>query len=238
MPYKDPAKRRLHDATPEHQAKRQAYREAHREQLLAESRAYEAANLEKRRAKSRDYQREHRQERRPYMQQYRREKAPEIAQTSKRYFANLPDEIKAQRRAHRRKRYAAHREKYRQQKRKDYWKHRMTRMAGLRRYYIAHPEIFTIGNTRRRARKAQASRNDFTAQEWKEMQQHYNYRCVYCPADCQQCKQRTHKLTQDHITPLSKGGSHTKSNIVPACARCNAKKFTGPPPKPVQPMLL
>ncbi len=28
----------------------------------------------------------------------------------------------------------------------------------------------------------------------------------------------------DHVTPLSKGGSHTVANLVPACARCNLEK--------------
>ena len=46
------------------------------------------------------------------------------------------------------------------------------------------------------------------------------------------------RLEMDHITPLSKGGDHTASNIVPCCRSCNAKKGTGPVLKPVQPMLL
>jgi 5-methylcytosine-specific restriction endonuclease McrA len=31
-------------------------------------------------------------------------------------------------------------------------------------------------------------------------------------------------LTMDHVVPLSKGGPHTKENVVPACRPCNARK--------------
>ena len=45
------------------------------------------------------------------------------------------------------------------------------------------------------------------------------------------------RLTMDHITPISKGGAHTASNIVPACQSCNSKKNNRAPLKPVQPIL-
>jgi 5-methylcytosine-specific restriction endonuclease McrA len=58
---------------------------------------------------------------------------------------------------------------------------------------------------------------EFTAQDWAELLLDYDHRCAYC-----------HKkdlcLTRDHIVPLSKGGHHTKSNIVPACQSCNSRK--------------
>jgi hypothetical protein len=84
---------------------------------------------------------------------------------------------------------------------------------------------------RRRARKKDAAVNDFTAAEWREMLDAYGHRCVYCGRKMQ-------RLTQDHLTPLAKGGNHTKSNIVPACRSCNSKKGKGAPLVPVQPLLL
>ncbi|MGI0149759.1 MAG: HNH endonuclease [Thermoplasmata archaeon] len=51
----------------------------------------------------------------------------------------------------------------------------------------------------------------------------YGNRCVYCgslPAS----------LSQDHVTPLIKGGGHTWNNIVPSCRSCNSKKHVGSPP--------
>ena len=99
-------------------------------------------------------------------------------------------------------------------------------------YNKTHPEVIKAARKRRRARIKNAPINDFTAKQWLEMQIAYNHQCVYCG------KRAKGHLTQDHITPLSKGGSHTKHNIVPACATCNKKKFTGLPLIPIQPLLL
>lgn len=104
--------------------------------------------------------------------------------------------------------------------------------ARVRIYYKAHPEISSAAYKRRRAAKLNAPINDFTAEQWVEMQAVYDYRCVYCG------KRYKGHLTQDHITPLSNGGSHTRANIVPACRSCNSKKNAGNPPIPVQPLLL
>mgnify|MGYP001617551454 CR=1 FL=1 len=85
---------------------------------------------------------------------------------------------------------------------------------------------------RRRARKAYAPINDLSAAQWREIQAAYAHRCAYCG------KRAKGHLTQDHITPLIKGGNHTASNVLPACRSCNARKWTGPSPVPVQPLLL
>lgn len=55
-----------------------------------------------------------------------------------------------------------------------------------------------------------------TEREWLGICAKYQHRCVYC--------YRKTKLTMDHEIPLSAGGTHTPSNIVPACQRCNASK--------------
>lgn len=43
---------------------------------------------------------------------------------------------------------------------------------------------------------------------------------------CHYCGAKLTKTTRtiDHVVPLSKGGAHTISNIVPACRGCNSKK--------------
>jgi 5-methylcytosine-specific restriction endonuclease McrA len=98
-------------------------------------------------------------------------------------------------------------------------------------YRKAHPEMNAAMQSKRRAARKGAPVNDFTAQQWASMKEHYRHCCVYCGK-----KQK--RLTQDHIVPLIKGGSHTYSNIVPACRSCNAKKGTGAVLVPVQPLLL
>lgn len=42
-----------------------------------------------------------------------------------------------------------------------------------------------------------------------------NYLCHYCNADAN---------TADHIIPVSKGGGHEISNLLPACGRCNSTR--------------
>lgn len=87
------------------------------------------------------------------------------------------------------------------------------------------------GKMARRMRNQENPVNDLTTTQWREILDAYGHRCVYCGRKMQ-------RLTMDHIIPLSKGGSHTASNVVPACRSCNSKKHTGPPPVPVQPLLL
>ena len=96
----------------------------------------------------------------------------------------------------------------------------------------AHPDECRAHGAARRARKHNAPVNDFTAAQWREVQEIFDHRCAYCG------RRAKGHLTQDHIEPLSKGGSHTLANIVPACRSCNSRKHTGPPLVPVQPLLL
>jgi 5-methylcytosine-specific restriction endonuclease McrA len=94
-----------------------------------------------------------------------------------------------------------------------------------------HPEQIAVIAGKRRARLGNAPVNDLTPAQWREIKETFKHCCAYCG-------KKSKKLTMDHITPLIKGGSHTASNIVPACKSCNSKKHTGPPLRPVQPVLL
>jgi len=96
-----------------------------------------------------------------------------------------------------------------------------------------HRELVLEQGQRRRARKSAAPVNDFTAKEWRVLCKALGYRCVYCGE-----RFPFTQLTQDHIIPLSKGGAHTLSNILPACRSCNSRKGNRDVPTPVQPFLL
>jgi 5-methylcytosine-specific restriction endonuclease McrA len=110
--------------------------------------------------------------------------------------------------------------------------HREAVNAYARTYRKAHPEVKRADSKRRKALKKGATISDFTHAQWIAMQAHYDHRCVYCG------KRAKGQLTQDHITPLSKGGNHTASNIVPACTPCNSRKQAGSVLQPIQPVLL
>jgi 5-methylcytosine-specific restriction endonuclease McrA len=55
-----------------------------------------------------------------------------------------------------------------------------------------------------------------TPDQWIAILIANKYRCYYC--------KKKRQLTMDHVIPLSKGGKHTASNIVPACLSCNSSK--------------
>lgn len=113
--------------------------------------------------------------------------------------------------------------------------HREEARIRTRAWERANPERANqnkiICKQRRRARLAQAPLNNLTRQQWEEIKSAYGYKCVYCG-------RKMKRLSMDHITPIIKGGSHTVTNIVPACRPCNSRKHAGPPLKPVQPLLL
>lgn len=46
----------------------------------------------------------------------------------------------------------------------------------------------------------------------------YGMHCAYCTSDC------TDDHTIDHLTPRSRGGGNTFSNLVLACRKCNEIK--------------
>lgn len=55
-----------------------------------------------------------------------------------------------------------------------------------------------------------------TLEEWENKKEEFNNLCGYC--------KESKKLTKDHLTPLSKGGTNYISNIIPACKSCNSCK--------------
>lgn len=57
--------------------------------------------------------------------------------------------------------------------------------------------------------------------EWREVKKRYNWTCPACGRSEPEIQ-----LTQDHIIPLSKGGSNYIENIQPLCRSCNSKKNT------------
>ncbi len=75
---------------------------------------------------------------------------------------------------------------------------------------------------RRRARKLNAPIVDLTLRDWKEILREHNNCCAYCGVTGV-------RLEREHVVPLTRGGSHTKSNIVPACRTCNASKNSRTP---------
>ncbi|MEU5166802.1 HNH endonuclease [Streptomyces mutomycini] len=59
------------------------------------------------------------------------------------------------------------------------------------------------------------SEGDLTTQQWREILDEYDDLCAYCDEPYSHI---------EHVLPLSRGGQHTASNVVPACSACNLSK--------------
>lgn len=83
----------------------------------------------------------------------------------------------------------------------------------LKAWRKANPEYMRCANGKRRS---QIKDVDFplTHAEWLGIIEDFMGLCFWCGADYE---------VQDHLIPLSKGGTHTASNVVPSCQPCNKK---------------
>jgi 5-methylcytosine-specific restriction endonuclease McrA len=85
--------------------------------------------------------------------------------------------------------------------------------ASRLKWELANPE----SSIRRRISRRAAKRNAFVGQiTKKEIGRLYASRCFYCGSN--------QKITLDHVIPISRGGSHSIGNLVPACQFCNFSK--------------
>jgi 5-methylcytosine-specific restriction endonuclease McrA len=64
-----------------------------------------------------------------------------------------------------------------------------------------------------------ANGGSHTIEEWESMKLAYRYRCPAC-----QASEPTITLTEDHVIPLSRGGTNNIENIQPLCQSCNSRK--------------
>lgn len=109
--------------------------------------------------------------------------------------------------------YEARRDHYLGKTRAWYKNNPERALQNQRAWRAANPEAVRVWNQARRAREAEG---DLTLAEWREILEEFDYRCAYC--------QSPEDIELEHMTPLARGGRHSKENVVPACGDCNGRK--------------
>jgi len=84
---------------------------------------------------------------------------------------------------------------------------------------ITTPERLRFLQRRRKVRK-RANGGTHTFVQWEELKRQYSHTCP----SCGRCEPQV-KLTEDHIIPISRGGTDNIDNIQPLCQSCNSTKY-------------
>lgn len=97
------------------------------------------------------------------------------------------------------------------------WHHSTKAIRNEKRnqYLKSNPEINHKIRENRRVLEYEAE-GSHTLDEWILKKDEYYNKCGYCG--------ESKKLTKDHKTPLSRGGTNNIENIIPACKECNSAK--------------
>lgn len=169
--------------------------------------AWHAANPRDRRAYKAAYDVAHAAEQAAYRALHRER----LAANMRAYYRANRDRILAQVKAH----TAANKGRVLAYHADYYIAHTERVKANVAAYQKANPEKKAVLENRRRARKA-GNGGSHTLEERREKFARLGDVCYYCGDDS--------KLTVDHLTPLSRGGTDAIDNIVPACRSCNSRK--------------
>ena len=107
----------------------------------------------------------------------------------------------------------------------EYRKKNLDKFVGYSNKYISKNKDKVKGwkaNHRRKIRNIKLLViGSHTNGEWELLKRQYGFMCPACKKSEPEIK-----LTEDHIIPLTKGGSDYIENIQPLCSRCNSKKHT------------
>lgn len=86
----------------------------------------------------------------------------------------------------------------------------------IKRFHENHPESY-VKKMKRRYDLLHNNGFVLTNVEWQENLEYFDHSCAYCRSK--------ENITKDHVIPLTKGGTTSKSNVIPACNSCNTSKL-------------
>jgi 5-methylcytosine-specific restriction endonuclease McrA len=149
---------------------------------------------------------------REYQVAYRAKNAEKIRENGKAYYeANREDRIQQTQ-----ARYKADPEGARSDARERYRRNAELRIASALKWAQDNPDKRQAARSKRKALKRSAGVFTFTGRDWSRLCMKHSNKCAYCFSSA--------PLTQDHVVPIIRGGTHSVGNILPACMSCNASK--------------
>jgi 5-methylcytosine-specific restriction endonuclease McrA len=200
-------------------------REYNREKM----RAWRAKNLDRVRAQGRARYEAKRETEVARLREWRRANPEMVREQKRRQRAKEDPGVRAARTA---AYYRANRESLAEKQKARYEVNRDERLTKRRKSRIVNADREREqqqrqywGNVEHQRERAKVSANkrraltvgDLTTDQWYEVLEEFDNCCAYCQA-------RDVSLAIEHVVPLSRGGRHTKGNVVPACKSCNSSK--------------
>jgi uncharacterized protein with PIN domain len=194
-----------------------ARRDANKAQVKERHALWYQRNRDRLLVRQREYTQEHQKERQEYRRQYYLDHKEQSNQQSAAYYQRHKERLNAINQSYR-------------EHHKDHLKRRNQEWVAINRDRLlvqkkiwrkAHPESINEDQRKRRLAKKDVA-NKLTRYQWEAIKVAYGHRCAYC-------HHKMRRLTQDHVIPLIKGGSHIPNNVVPACRSCNSHKWANPP---------
>ena len=142
---------------------------------------------------------------------YCEENKANISISRKRYYLNKKEKFKKYNKEYQ----VINKNSITKQRAKYYQENREIHSLRHREYVNNNRQRINVLCQRRRAIKTQLPAT-LTIEQWENAKNYFNNKCAYCGKEL--------PLTQDHLIPLSKYGSYTHNNIIPACISCNCSK--------------
>ncbi len=175
---------------------------------------WQANNPEKVKEKNKKYRQENYERELQRHREYYQDNQERLLDYAKQYRDNNKEKIRASQKQHRENNLGKRLENSR------IWRLANPLKAWLstRKWRLANPEKVREKNRNRRARLI-GNGGTFTAQEWQDIKEYYDFTCLCCKR-----REPEIKLTPDHVIALKRGGTNSADNIQPLCRSCNSSK--------------